>query len=80
MKTRVLLFLIIAVLAHAPLVAGQTQPESAQAATWSRYTYAGEEFSAELARDIAPIDDVRSTARYRTRVAQNLLGEFLSGL
>jgi hypothetical protein len=26
-----------------------------------------------LAREIAPIDDVRSTARYRTRVAQNLL-------
>jgi CO/xanthine dehydrogenase FAD-binding subunit len=34
----------------------------------------------ELAREIAPIDDVRSTARYRARVAQNLLGEFLSGL
>ncbi|MDT7687610.1 MAG: hypothetical protein QOE46_369 [Acidobacteriota bacterium] len=35
---------------------------------------------AELAREIVPIDDVRSTARYRTRVAQNLLGEFLSSL
>jgi CO/xanthine dehydrogenase FAD-binding subunit len=34
---------------------------------------------AELARDIRPIDDLRSTARYRARVAQNLLGEFLSG-
>ena len=32
-----------------------------------------------LARDIAPIDDIRSTARYRLRVAQNLLGEFLKG-
>jgi CO/xanthine dehydrogenase FAD-binding subunit len=32
----------------------------------------------ELAREITPIDDVRSTARYRTRVAQNLLAEFLS--
>jgi CO/xanthine dehydrogenase FAD-binding subunit len=30
-----------------------------------------------LARDIAPIDDIRSTARYRLRVAQNLLEEFL---
>jgi CO/xanthine dehydrogenase FAD-binding subunit len=30
-----------------------------------------------LARDIAPIDDVRSTARYRLRVAQNLLIQFL---
>ena len=34
----------------------------------------------EIAREVTPIDDVRSTARYRTRVAQNLLGEFLSGL
>ena len=25
-------------------------------------------------------DDLRSTARYRARVARNLLGEFLSGL
>jgi CO/xanthine dehydrogenase FAD-binding subunit len=31
-----------------------------------------------LARDIAPIDDLRSTARYRTRVAGNLLEEFLT--
>ena len=31
-----------------------------------------------LARDIAPIDDMRSTAKYRLRVAQNLLAEFLS--
>jgi CO/xanthine dehydrogenase FAD-binding subunit len=35
---------------------------------------------AELARELAPIDDVRSTARYRLRVAGNILGEFLSGL
>ena len=33
-----------------------------------------------LAKDIAPIDDVRSTARYRARVARNLLAEFLSEL
>jgi len=32
-----------------------------------------------LARDIAPIDDVRSTAAYRLEVARNLLDEFLSG-
>jgi CO/xanthine dehydrogenase FAD-binding subunit len=31
-----------------------------------------------LAREISPIDDIRSTARYRLRVAQNLLEEFLS--
>jgi CO/xanthine dehydrogenase FAD-binding subunit len=30
-----------------------------------------------LVKDIAPIDDIRSTAHYRLRVAQNLLGEFL---
>jgi len=34
----------------------------------------------ELGREVTPIDDVRSTARYRLRVAQNLLEEFLSGL
>jgi CO/xanthine dehydrogenase FAD-binding subunit len=31
-----------------------------------------------LARDIAPIDDLRSTARYRLRVARNLLEQFLT--
>lgn len=31
-----------------------------------------------LAEEIAPIDDIRSTAHYRLRVAQNLLEEFLS--
>jgi CO/xanthine dehydrogenase FAD-binding subunit len=29
-----------------------------------------------LGREISPIDDMRSTARYRVRVAQNLLAEF----
>jgi CO/xanthine dehydrogenase FAD-binding subunit len=33
-----------------------------------------------LASEIAPIDDVRSTAAYRRRVAQNLLREFLETL
>ncbi len=33
-----------------------------------------------IAREISPIDDIRSTARYRIRVAQNLLDEFLSQL
>jgi CO/xanthine dehydrogenase FAD-binding subunit len=31
-----------------------------------------------LAKEIAPIDDIRSTARYRLTVAQNLLSEFLT--
>jgi len=34
----------------------------------------------ELAAEIAPIDDIRSTARYRSRVARNLLRDFLEGL
>src|SRR5437868_2855240 len=33
---------------------------------------------AEIAREVVPIDDIRSTARYRRRVTQNLLEEFLS--
>ena len=33
---------------------------------------------AALANDIAPIDDIRSTARYRAAVARNLLSDFLS--
>jgi CO/xanthine dehydrogenase FAD-binding subunit len=35
---------------------------------------------AALATEIAPIDDIRSTARYRRRVCENLLGAFLAGL
>lgn len=31
----------------------------------------------ELAREIAPIDDMRSTGLYRSRIAQNLLEDFL---
>jgi len=38
------------------------------------------EASDQLAREIQPIDDFRSTARYRTRVAEKLLEEFLLGL
>ena len=34
--------------------------------------------AAALPRDVAPIDDLRSTARYRLRVAQNLLIQFLT--
>ena len=35
---------------------------------------------AALAQEIAPIDDMRSTAEYRLRVAANLLADFLSTL
>ena len=53
LKTRVLLYFILFVLACVQNAAGQEsaaqpQPESAQAAAWSRYTYTGEEFSVEL--------------------------------
>lgn len=34
----------------------------------------------ELRNEIAPIDDIRSTADYRQQVAVNLLGDFLSNL
>lgn len=34
--------------------------------------------AAALSRDLRPIDDLRSSARYRLRVAQNLLEQFLS--
>jgi CO/xanthine dehydrogenase FAD-binding subunit len=33
-----------------------------------------------LSREISPIDDIRSTAKYRLQVAQNLLADFLSTL
>ena len=39
-----------------------------------------QEAQAALLRDIAPIADMRSTAEYRLRVAQNLLGEFIHSL
>ena len=35
---------------------------------------------AQLSKEIAPIDDIRSTANYRLRVAANVLEEFLSKL
>jgi CO/xanthine dehydrogenase FAD-binding subunit len=35
---------------------------------------------AELAREIAPIDDIRSTRNYRLRISQNLLADFLESV
>lgn len=34
--------------------------------------------SAAMSQEISPIDDIRSTAKYRLQVAQNLLADFLS--
>jgi CO/xanthine dehydrogenase FAD-binding subunit len=39
-----------------------------------------DEAASELTREIVPIDDVRSTASYRRRVASNLLRDFMSHL
>ncbi len=38
-----------------------------------------EDAQAALVADITPIDDLRSTAEYRLRVAQNLVSDFLQG-
>jgi len=35
---------------------------------------------ASLLREISPIDDIRSTARYRLQVAKNLFADFLTAL
>jgi CO/xanthine dehydrogenase FAD-binding subunit len=55
---------------------------SAEAAIAGKPLTAGliEEAKTALARDIAPIDDIRSTREYRLRVSQNLLAEFLGRL
>ena len=39
-----------------------------------------EEAKAQIAAEIAPIGDIRSTADYRSRVTVNLLEEFLESL
>lgn len=39
-----------------------------------------EEAKKELGLELSPIDDMRSTAGYRLKVSQNLLGEFLESL
>ena len=68
----------IAIGAVAPTVVRAT---AAEEALRGRTLDAGAIADAEraLAAAIAPIDDIRSTARYRSRVAVNLLREFLRG-
>jgi CO/xanthine dehydrogenase FAD-binding subunit len=39
-----------------------------------------EEAKAAIVAEISPIDDIRSTAEYRTRVTVNLLDEFLTSV
>jgi CO/xanthine dehydrogenase FAD-binding subunit len=63
----------------APVVLRAVQTEAAL--TSAHITPTTIAFAMEtLRQEIAPIDDIRSTARYRLRVAQNLLAEFLSQL
>jgi len=61
----------------APIVLRCTQTEAALKN--QRLSAATPEAAREaLAREIAPIDDMRSSAAYRLRVAQNLLAEFIA--
>lgn len=62
----------------APIVVRCTQVESAVKGRDAAASV--EPALAALSRDIAPIDDVRSSAAYRLRVARNLLADFLNGL
>ena len=63
----------------APIVMRAVKTEDAlRSSTVTRHSVAAAR--EVLAREIAPIDDIRSTARYRMRVAQNLLEEFLAQL
>jgi xanthine dehydrogenase iron-sulfur cluster and FAD-binding subunit A len=55
----------------APTVIRATRTEQALAGGASL-----EEAQRILVQEIAPIDDIRSTAEYRRRVAANLLGRF----
>jgi len=43
-------------------------------------TLAIKDAKAALSRDITPIDDIRSTFRYRQMVAENLIEDFLESL
>ena len=67
----------LASVAHAPVRAHATE-------TMLRGRPLGPQLVAEarrtLSEEIAPLDDIRSTARYRTQVAANLLAEFLESL
>lgn len=62
----------------APTVIRATQTENALRGKHLDHA-AIETARAAIAAEISPIDDVRSTARYRARIAQNLLEEFLQG-
>jgi CO/xanthine dehydrogenase FAD-binding subunit len=57
-----------ATLLNQPVQSGTTWPETIRAARTA------------LLAEVAPIDDIRSTADYRSRVAANLLEEFLASL
>jgi len=63
----------------APVVIRCTHAEASLRGT-RRDAAANDAVRRALAQDISPIDDLRSTAEYRMRVAENLLIQFLSEL
>lgn len=66
---------------HLRMAFGGVAPVPIRALDAERAVLAGapvDEVNAALARAVVPIDDIRSTARYRRRVAENLVGEFLA--
>lgn len=69
----------VAVGSVAPTVVRCFQTENLLRGNWLSPSTIGAAREA-LAQEISPIDDFRSTARYRLRVAQNLLAEFLGSL
>jgi CO/xanthine dehydrogenase FAD-binding subunit len=68
----------IALASVAPTVVRCVKTEEFLRATGALTPAAVKQAQEILAGEIAPIDDFRSTAKYRRRVAQNLLAEFLS--
>ncbi len=71
----------VASMAHAPLRCSATEQmllgRSLKGSQIESVIASG---SAALAAECAPLDDIRSTAKYRSHVAGNLLAEFLRGL
>ena len=64
----------------APSVIRATKTENTPSWQTTRCRLAIEAARAALAAEIAPIDDIRSTARYRSQISQNLLQEFLQSV
>lgn len=57
---------------------GSVAPVPLRCFQTERAIQAGHDFAQALSKELQPIDDMRSTAAYRLRVAQNLLTEFVA--